>query len=45
MEWIRDSKDKPGFTNLEKNIYNGLRDVPTQTELAVLVLGMGNHVV
>jgi hypothetical protein len=38
MEWIRDGKEKPGFTNIEKNIYNGLQDTPTQTELAVLIL-------
>jgi hypothetical protein len=38
MEWIKDGKDKPGFTNVEKNVYLGLQDIPTQTELAVLVL-------
>jgi hypothetical protein len=38
MKWIKNSKDKPGFTNVEKNVYNGLQDVPTQTELAVLAL-------
>lgn len=38
MEWIKDGKDKPEFTNIEKNIYYGLQDVPTQTELAVLTL-------
>jgi hypothetical protein len=38
MEWIRDGKDKSGFTNLEKNVYLGLQDIPTQTELSVLAL-------
>ena len=38
LEWIRDGKEKPGLTNLEKNVYEGLQDVPTQTELAVLTL-------
>lgn len=38
LEWIRDGKEKPGFTNLEKNVYLGLQDIPTQTELAVLAL-------
>jgi hypothetical protein len=38
LEWIRDAKDKPGFTNMEKNIFLGLQDIPTQTELAVLTL-------
>ena len=35
LDWICDSKDKPGFTNI-KNIHAGLTDVPTLTELAVL---------
>jgi hypothetical protein len=38
MEWIRDGKEKPGFTNVEKNVYIGLQDPATQTELAVLAL-------
>jgi hypothetical protein len=38
MEWIRDAKDRSGFSNMEKNIYHGLQDIPTQTELAVLAL-------
>jgi len=38
LEWIRDGKDRPTFTNVEKNVYNGLQDVPTQTELVVLAL-------
>jgi hypothetical protein len=38
MRWIRDGKERPGFTNMEKNVYNGLQDIPTQTELAVLAL-------
>jgi hypothetical protein len=38
LEWIRDGKEKPGFTNLEKNVYVGLQDISTLTELAVLTL-------
>jgi hypothetical protein len=38
MVWIKDGKDKPGFTNMERNVYLGLQDIPTQTELAVLAL-------
>jgi hypothetical protein len=38
MEWIRDGKERPGFTNVERNVYLGLQDIPTQTELAVLAL-------
>jgi hypothetical protein len=36
LAWIRDSRERPGFTNLEQNVFEGLQDVPTQTELAVL---------
>jgi hypothetical protein len=38
MEWIRDGKDRPTLTNMERNIYRGLQDIPTQTELTVFVL-------
>jgi hypothetical protein len=38
MEWIKDGKDRPGFTNMEQNVYCGLQDIPTLTELAVLAL-------
>jgi hypothetical protein len=38
LEWIQDGKEKPGLTNLEKNVYKGLQDVPTLTELAALTL-------
>ena len=38
LEWIRDGKETPKFTNIEKNVYEGLQDMPTQTELAVLTL-------
>ena len=38
MEWIKDGKDRPGFTNMEQNVYCGLQDIPTQTELVVLAL-------
>jgi len=38
LEYVRDSKKKPGFTNMEKNLYDALHDPPTLTELAVLAL-------
>jgi hypothetical protein len=38
LEYVRDSKKKRGFTNMEKNLYNALQDPPTLTELAVLAL-------
>lgn len=38
LEYVRDSKKKPGFTNMEKNLYDVLHDPPTLTELAVLAL-------
>ena len=38
LAWIRDGKERPGFTNLEQNVFEGLQDVPTQVELAVLTL-------
>ena len=38
LEFVRDSKKKRGFTNMEKNLYNALKDPATLTELAVLAL-------
>ncbi|KAH9894908.1 hypothetical protein C8Q73DRAFT_645769 [Cubamyces lactineus] len=38
LEVVRDRKEKPGFTNMEANVYNGLQDPATLTELAVLAL-------
>ena len=38
LELIRDRKNKPGFTNLEENVWKGLHDPATLTELAVLTL-------
>lgn len=38
LEHIRDAKSSPGFTNIELNLYKGLHDPATLTELAVLVL-------
>jgi hypothetical protein len=38
IEFIRDAKDKPGLTNVEKNFLNALKDEPTFTELCVLAL-------
>ncbi|KAI0354217.1 hypothetical protein OH77DRAFT_1549428 [Trametes cingulata] len=38
LEMVRDRKERPGFTNMEENVYRGLQDVPTITELAVLAL-------
>ncbi|KDN34700.1 hypothetical protein RSAG8_12222, partial [Rhizoctonia solani AG-8 WAC10335] len=35
---IRDAKASPGFTNIELNLYNGLNDPATLTELAVMAL-------
>ncbi len=36
MEHIRDAKEKPGFTNIEKNFYMAIQDNPTLTELCAL---------
>ncbi|KAF9552336.1 hypothetical protein CPC08DRAFT_698685 [Agrocybe pediades] len=38
MEFVRDGKDKPGETNIEKNFARALKDIPTVTELCVLAL-------
>jgi hypothetical protein len=38
LKYVRDSKKKRGFTNMEKNLYNALKDPATLTELAVLAL-------
>ncbi|CDO76930.1 hypothetical protein BN946_scf185006.g12 [Trametes cinnabarina] len=38
LEVVRDRKERPGFNHIEENIYRGLQDVPTLTELAVLSL-------
>ncbi|RDX45192.1 hypothetical protein OH76DRAFT_1486504 [Lentinus brumalis] len=38
LEILRDRKAKPGFTNMEENIYRGLQCAKTLTELAVLAL-------
>ena len=38
MEAIRDAKDKPGETNIEKNFMAAIKDIPTLTELCVLAL-------
>ncbi|TFK51627.1 hypothetical protein OE88DRAFT_1734680 [Heliocybe sulcata] len=39
MEFVRDGKqDDSGFMNLEENIYRGLQDPPTLTELAILAI-------
>jgi hypothetical protein len=38
LEVVRDLKEKRNFTNIEQNIYLGLQDNPTLTELCVLVL-------
>lgn len=35
---LRDAKTSPGFTNIESNVFQGLQDIPTLTELAVLAL-------
>ncbi|KAI0081517.1 hypothetical protein K474DRAFT_1756085, partial [Panus rudis PR-1116 ss-1] len=38
LDLIRDKKDKRNLNNIENNIYQGLRDTSTLTELAVLAL-------
>ncbi|QRV88213.1 hypothetical protein RhiJN_16231 [Ceratobasidium sp. AG-Ba] len=38
MTNLRDSKTTLSFTNIELNVFQGLQDVPTLTELAVLAL-------
>ncbi|KDQ15074.1 hypothetical protein BOTBODRAFT_109214, partial [Botryobasidium botryosum FD-172 SS1] len=38
LELVRNLKDKRTFTNMEKNVFDALFDVPTLTELCVLVL-------
>jgi hypothetical protein len=38
LEVIRNLKDKRTFTNIEQNVYSGLHDKPTLTELSVLAL-------
>ena len=38
MESVRDGKQKPGETNIEKNFTNALKDPATLTELCVLAL-------
>ncbi|PPR01504.1 hypothetical protein CVT26_015127 [Gymnopilus dilepis] len=38
MADLRDAKDKPGETNIEKNFHEAIQDIPTLTELCVLAL-------
>ncbi len=38
LELVRDHKAQPGFTNIEQNVYNGLHDPSTLSELAVLAV-------
>ena len=38
LEFVRDSKEKPGLNNMEQNLYLALQDQPTLTELATLAL-------
>jgi hypothetical protein len=38
LELVQDLKEKRNFTNIEQNIYLGLYDIPTLTELCVLIL-------
>ncbi len=33
MAFARDKKEKPGFTNIEENLFNALQDQGTLTEL------------
>ncbi|KDQ16577.1 hypothetical protein BOTBODRAFT_173079 [Botryobasidium botryosum FD-172 SS1] len=38
LELVCDLKEKQVFTNMEKNVYDALADIPTLTELCVLVI-------
>ncbi|KAH9854264.1 hypothetical protein C2E23DRAFT_883869 [Lenzites betulinus] len=38
LEVVRDRKTQPGFNHMEENVYKGLQDLPTLTELAALAL-------
>ncbi|KDQ13332.1 hypothetical protein BOTBODRAFT_175645 [Botryobasidium botryosum FD-172 SS1] len=38
LEFIRMLKEKRMFTNMEQNVYNALSNIPTLTELCVLIL-------
>ncbi|KAI0047122.1 hypothetical protein FA95DRAFT_1492966 [Auriscalpium vulgare] len=38
LELIKDKKTTRTLNHMEQNVYNDLQDIPTQTELAVLVL-------
>ncbi|TFK77818.1 hypothetical protein K466DRAFT_607657, partial [Polyporus arcularius HHB13444] len=38
LELVRDHKVQPGFTNIEQNVYNGLQDPSTLSELAILAV-------
>ncbi|KAF7982031.1 hypothetical protein HWV62_30288 [Athelia sp. TMB] len=38
LELVRDIKEKNMFTNIEENIYRGLQDIPTLTEMCALIL-------
>ncbi|KAL1678348.1 hypothetical protein EV122DRAFT_278277 [Schizophyllum commune] len=38
MHSVRDTKQSPGWTNIEKNFYSALNDLPTLSELVVLAL-------
>lgn len=38
LEQVRDKKEKRRFNHMEFNVYNGMQDIPTLTEMAVLSL-------
>jgi hypothetical protein len=38
LELVRDKKDSGSFNHMESNVYRGLQDISTQTELCILVL-------
>ncbi|KEP45955.1 hypothetical protein V565_228100 [Rhizoctonia solani 123E] len=38
METLRDAKGSQKFNNIERNVYEGLTDIPTLTELVILAL-------
>ncbi len=38
LQFVRDTKQSPAWTNIKVNVYNALQDIPTLTEIAVFVL-------
>ena len=38
LEIVRDCKTRPGLNHMEENVYKGLHDIPTLTEMAAMAL-------